>query len=129
MKRLIAIAVSLIALGAGLASVGVARAQEGGRYAAVMEVDDTIKPVVAKFVGRALREAREDGASVVVIELDTPGGLIGATRDIVQKIMQSGVPVVVYVTPSGAEATSAGVFITASAHVAGIEHRRGDQGR
>ncbi|MFQ5572503.1 MAG: nodulation protein NfeD, partial [Rhodothermales bacterium] len=82
--------------------------------------DDPITPVTARFIERALEAAREEGARGLVIELDTPGGLMASTQDIVKNILASEVPVVVYVAPSGARAASAGVFITMAAHVAAM---------
>ena len=83
-----------------------------------LRVDDTIQPASQQFIERVLRDASERGASVVVMELDTPGGLVDTTRDITSAIMTSPVPVVVYVNPSGARAASAGFFILLSADVA-----------
>ncbi len=84
----------------------------------VLTIKGTINPVLVDYVARGLEDARKDGAEAVIIQLDTPGGLDTAMRDIVQKIVNSPVPVVVYVSPSGARAGSAGVFITLAAHVA-----------
>lgn len=82
--------------------------------------DQTITPVLARFVRRAIREADEQGAECLVIQLDTPGGLVDSTRTIVNEILRSRTPVVVYVAPTGARAASAGVFVTLSAHVAAM---------
>ncbi|MGH2535214.1 MAG: NfeD family protein [Thermomicrobiales bacterium] len=73
---------------------------------------------MARYVDRMIDNAGEDGVSALVIELDTPGGLSSAMDDIIQDILESEVPVVVYVSPNGARAASAGVFITYAAHVA-----------
>jgi len=83
-------------------------------------VEAPITPVSAGFIERAIREAGENGAAALVIELDTPGGLMESTRDIVKNILSSPVPVVVYVSPQGARAASAGVFITLASHVAAM---------
>jgi membrane-bound serine protease (ClpP class) len=80
--------------------------------------DQIIQPVTARFVTRALRQAEDMNARCLIIELDTPGGLLESTRRIVKDILQAEVPVVVYVAPRGARAGSAGVFITLAAHVA-----------
>lgn len=82
--------------------------------------DEPITPVTARFIERALREAQAADAQALVIELDTPGGLLQSTRKIVQDVLRSEVPVVVYVSPSGARAASAGLFITLSSHVAAM---------
>lgn len=79
-----------------------------------------ITPVAAEFLTQALDRAATGGFEAVVIELDTPGGLDPSMRTIVQAIMTSKVPVVVYVAPSGARAASAGAFITMAAHVAAM---------
>ncbi len=101
-----------------------------------MRVDDTIQPASQRYIERVLEEAAEREASVVVMELDTPGGLVDTTRDITSAIITSPVPVVVFVSPSGARAASAGFFILISADVAvmapgtntGAAHPVGGQG-
>ena len=82
--------------------------------------DQVIHPVTERFLVRALRQAADRGDQCVILQLDTPGGLLDSTRHIVKEILTSEVPVVVYVAPSGARAGSAGVFITLSAHVAAM---------
>jgi len=86
----------------------------------ILTVDGTIVPVIADYIDRGISQAEEHGASVCVIELDTPGGLLDSTEKIVQKIMNAKVPIVVYVSPKGAWAASAGTFITLSAHIAAM---------
>jgi len=86
----------------------------------VLQVEGTITPVTANYIDRGINQAIQDGASACVIQLDTPGGLDTAMRDIVKDIVSSEIPVVVFVSPSGARAASAGVFITMSAHVAAM---------
>jgi membrane-bound serine protease (ClpP class) len=86
----------------------------------VLTVDGTIVPVIADYIDRGISQAEENGAAVCIIELDTPGGLLDSTEEIVQKIMNADVPVVVYVSPKGAWAASAGTFITLSAHIAAM---------
>jgi membrane-bound serine protease (ClpP class) len=101
-----------------------------------MRVEDTIQPASQQFIERVLLEAADRQASLVVMELDTPGGLVDTTRDITSAITTSSVPVVVFVTPSGARAASAGFFILLSADVAvmapgtntGAAHPVGGQG-
>ena len=84
----------------------------------VLEIKGVINPVVANYVERGLKTAQEAGAEACIIQMDTPGGLDTSMREIIQNIINSDVPVVVYVSPQGARAASAGVFITMSAHVA-----------
>jgi membrane-bound serine protease (ClpP class) len=86
----------------------------------VITIKGTINPVLVDYVERGIQQAEDDGARALIIQLDTPGGLDTAMRDIVQSIVNSYVPVVVYVSPSGARAASAGVFITIAAHVAAM---------
>ena len=101
-----------------------------------LRVEDTIQPASQQFIERALAEAVELDAALVVMELDTPGGLVDTTRDITTAIMTSPVPVVVFVNPPGARAASAGFFILLSADVAamapgtntGAAHPVGGQG-
>ncbi len=85
-----------------------------------IRVDDMIHPISDEFIGRALDEAAAQHAEAVLIELSTPGGLDESTRSIVQKITKSSVPVIVYVTPSGSRAASAGFFILESADIAAM---------
>ncbi len=85
----------------------------------VLRVDGPIVPVVAQYLDRGIADAERLGA-VCVIELNTPGGLYDTTQKIVQRIMNADVPVVVFVSPAGGSAGSAGTFITISAHVAAM---------
>lgn len=81
-------------------------------------LDGAIGPVAHKMIGEALARAEQSGAEALVIEMDTPGGLLSSTRVICKDILAAKVAVVVYVSPSGARAGSAGVFLTLAAHVA-----------
>ena len=84
----------------------------------VIEVDGVIDPLTADHVARGIDQAEKDGASLVVIRLDTPGGVLESTRDIVRSILESQTPVAVYVSPAGARAASAGAFVAAAANFA-----------
>jgi membrane-bound serine protease (ClpP class) len=86
----------------------------------VLRVEGTIVPVVADYIDRGVSKAEDENATVCIIELDTPGGLLDSTESIVQTIMNANVPIVVYVSPKGAWAASAGTFITLSAHIAAM---------
>ena len=86
----------------------------------VATVDGPITPVVARYLDRAVDRAEERNAAALLIQLDTPGGLGSAMDDIVDDILRSEVPVIVYVSPINARAASAGVFITYAAHVAAM---------
>src|SRR5438128_3333740 len=83
-------------------------------------VSDMIHPISDEFIGRALTEAARTNDDAVVIELRTPGGLIDSTRSIVEKIMTSRIPVIVYVAPAGSRAASAGFFILEAADIAAM---------
>jgi membrane-bound serine protease (ClpP class) len=83
-------------------------------------VDGTIHPIVAEQIDRGIQEAQRTHAEAVLIELKTPGGLYTSTRDIIHSILSSPVPVIIYVTPSGGWAASAGFFILESADVAAM---------
>jgi len=85
-----------------------------------IEVRDTVQPISDEFIGRALDQAARDHDEAVIIELSTPGGLLDSTRSIIEKILASPVPVIVYVAPSSARAASAGFFILESADIAAM---------
>ncbi len=117
-SHLIAALLIIVGFGGFAISAAPVLQDASGGHAALVEVDGTIEPVTVRYVSRALSRAAEDNAEVVIIRLDTPGGLLDSTRDIVEEIFASRVPVVVYVAPSGAQAASAGTFIAAAGHVA-----------
>lgn len=83
-----------------------------------IEVDGIINPPTAKFIIDAIDEAVRQNAQCLIIQLDTPGGLMESMRLIVKKELASTIPIIVYVAPSGARAASAGVFVTMAAHIA-----------
>ncbi|HEY1112086.1 MAG TPA: nodulation protein NfeD [Chitinophagaceae bacterium] len=85
-----------------------------------IKVEGSINPVTAGFIKRSIEEAHRREAECLLIHLNTPGGLVKSTRVIVSDILEAPVPVVVYVSPGGAHAGSAGVFITLAAHVAAM---------
>lgn len=96
----------------------VSRAESGDVLKIV--VDGTIHPIVVEQVDRAIQEAQRTHAEALLIELSTPGGLYQSTRDIIHKVLSSPVPVIIYVTPSGGWAASAGFFILESGDVAAM---------
>jgi membrane-bound serine protease (ClpP class) len=83
-------------------------------------VNDTIQPISAEYISRAIDEAQRSNDKAILIEINTPGGLVSSTREIIEKITGSSVPVIIYVTPTGGHAGSAGIFILESADVAAM---------
>jgi membrane-bound serine protease (ClpP class) len=83
-------------------------------------IDGMINPAVVELIKENIKRAHADGAKALIIQLDTPGGLLNSTQDIVKDILGAPIPVIVYVAPSGSGATSAGVFITMAAHIAAM---------
>lgn len=110
--------VGVLLLALGLA--GCAASIEEKNAVNVVTVDGVINPVTARYVERAIGAAEDADAVAVVLRLDTPGGLLDSTRDIVRRINSSRVPVMVYVWPPGGRAASAGTFITMAGHVAAM---------
>ena len=86
----------------------------------VVRIDASINPASSDYLMQAIRTSEDDGAAALVLELDTPGGLLAATKDMVQAMLNAKVPVVVFVSPRGAWAASAGAFITLAGHVAAM---------
>jgi membrane-bound serine protease (ClpP class) len=106
---------------APLAPAAQAQGASGGQAdVSVVRVRGIVNPTLAHYVSRSIDQAEQDGAHAVVIELDTPGGLDSSMRQIIQRILASRVPVVLYVAPPGARAGSAGVYITYAAHLAAM---------
>lgn len=110
----------------GLIVLGLALAAGAGEEAGsppvvhVITIDTSINPGTSDFIMSAIDAASAEGAAALVIELNTPGGLVESTQDIVAKMLDADVPVFVYVTPAGAHAGSAGVMITLAGHVAAM---------
>ena len=115
--RLLLSAAALVAGAIGL--IATAGAQQSG-VAYSMELTGTIDPATEGWVQKALDEAAEQGAELVIIRLDTPGGLDTSMRAIIQDVIAAPMPVVVYVSPDGARAASAGLFVTQAADVAAM---------
>ncbi len=84
----------------------------------VIKIEDAITPAISAYIKSEIEIAEDSYAECLVIELDTPGGLLESTRSIIKSIFESRVPVIIYVSPSGSRAGSAGVFITMAAHIA-----------
>jgi membrane-bound serine protease (ClpP class) len=109
--RIAAISLALLALFAGSASAG---------HINVITIDGSINPASSDFLQGAIAQSESDGAEALLIELDTPGGLLSSTKDIIQAMLNAKVPVIVFVSPKGAWAASAGTFITLAGHIAAM---------
>jgi membrane-bound serine protease (ClpP class) len=105
---------------AALAPGPVLQAGEEKRIVDVIVVNEVITPPIGEYIVKSIRQATESGSEAIVIQLDTPGGLDLSMRDIIKECLNASVPVVVYVSPQGARAASAGVLITIAAHVAAM---------
>ena len=114
------IAVTLVFLGFGLLVFAPVRAmaQDEDPHVALVSIDGAIDRLSARFLSRGIRQASSSGAQLVVVTLDTPGGFLSSTRDMVVSMLSAEIPVAVYVSPPGARAASAGTFITAAANFA-----------
>ena len=113
---IIKIALTCILLLSGLYGLSIS----GQKRVYLAQYDGVINPVAGEYILEVIKKANKDDVTAVLIELDTPGGLDTSMRDIVKEISNSSVPVIVYVSPAGARAASAGVFITLSAHIAAM---------
>ena len=113
---------SLFALGAlllGVASTPQAQT-DASSTARIFEIDGPIGPPLADYLVDGIEQANEDGASLIILEMDTPGGLDASMRRIIKAILSSSVPVASYVSPSGARAASAGTYILYASHIAAM---------
>jgi len=119
-KMIRAAAVAAAVLICLLVSGGTASAEEKGQVFDVITVSAAITPPIAEYIVQSIGDAAKSGAAGLIIRLDTPGGLDLAMRDIAKGILNAPLPVIVYVSPSGARAASAGVIITVSAHIAAM---------
>src|SRR5919108_4093182 len=117
--RRLAIAVLLLLAGTlGLAAGGSAQDQGGVAYS--IEIPDTIDPATQRWLSEALDDAADADADVAILRLDTPGGLDDSMREMVKDILDAPMPVISYVSPNGARAASAGLFIVEAADVAAM---------
>src|ERR687898_3408697 len=94
--------------------------QDEAGIAYSIELTGTIDPATEQWLGQSLDDAADQGADVAIIRIDTPGGLDSSTREMVRDIIDAPMPVIVYVSPDGARAASAGLFITEAADVAAM---------
>src|SRR5438876_6243695 len=112
--------VAAIAAAVQFVPLTLASAEEGGRPALMIEIDGAIGPATARYLKEALATAGERRAGVVVLRLNTPGGLATSMREIIADVLGSSVPVVGYVAPPGAHAASAGTYILYATHIAAM---------
>ena len=115
--RWLAIVLLLVSPAASRSAEGAAGA---GGYATLIELNGPIGPAMSHYVEQSLVEARKQGSPIVILQMDTPGGLDTSMRDIIRAILASPVPVVTYVAPSGARAASAGTYILYASHFAAM---------
>ena len=109
--RTVATSLGLLAVFSGSATAG---------HINVITIDGSINPASSDYLQRAIQQSESDGAEALLIELDTPGGLLTSTKDIIQAMLNAEVPVIVFVSPKGAWAASAGTFITLASHIAAM---------
>jgi membrane-bound serine protease (ClpP class) len=114
------LALLLLTLGLAAAVAPAPPSARGAASAVVVHLDGVIGPASADYLSRRLAQARDQGATAVVLRLDTPGGLDTSMRQMIREIIASPVPVIVYVAPGGARAASAGTFILQAGHVAAM---------
>jgi membrane-bound serine protease (ClpP class) len=114
-RRLLLLAVALALLAAACGGPG---GPEGAVH--VLKANGDVNPVMERYIDRGIDEAEDAKAMAVVIELDTPGGFMSSMEDIVKRIEKDRIPVIVYVSPKGAKAASAGTFITMAANIAAM---------
>ena len=119
-RRRVALWGGLLLAAAGWALAATDSTPVAGRTGTLLPVSGAIGPATSDYFVRKLREAQERGTELVVVTIDTPGGLDTAMRDMIQAILASEVPVVAYVSPSGARAASAGTFLVYASHVAAM---------
>ena len=101
------------------ATTGAARAAPSDRVLGI-NIDGAISVAAARQISRAIDQAKKESAAAIVIRLDTPGGLVSATRDIIRDMIAAPIPIIIYVAPSGARAASAGTFIVYASHLAAM---------
>ena len=126
------LAAALLAVAGASPSPETGEGSGKAKLALTVEIDGAIGPASARYLKEALAEAAERDAEIVILRLNTPGGLVTSTREMIADIIASPVPIVGYVAPSGGHAASAGTYILYATHVAAMApgtNRRGDASR
>ena len=119
MRYLIAILLFPVIVGAQSQTDTTIAPSNGGSSVTMISIDGSISPTTTNYITRGIKVAKEQNAECLIIQLDTPGGLLESTKNIVQSFLDSeDLPIVVYVAPEGARAASAGTFITMASHIA-----------
>ncbi|CBE67524.1 conserved exported protein of unknown function [Candidatus Methylomirabilis oxygeniifera] len=119
MKRLV-VWCTLIGIALAWPAITYSRSEPAVRPVLAIKLEGVIAPSTADYIIRAIKQADREAAQALVIELDTPGGLDLSMRSIIKEMLAAERPIIVYVSPSGARAASAGAFITLAAHVAAM---------
>lgn len=104
----------------GLSLAGGPAWSQSSEPAVILQIDGAIGPAISNYIEQGFAEARERGAPVIILRMDTPGGLDSSMRDIIKEILASPIPVITYVSPSGGRAASAGTYILYASHVAAM---------
>ncbi|MCH7653466.1 MAG: nodulation protein NfeD [Chloroflexi bacterium] len=120
MKRYLARFLIAIGFGGLIVALSLQTTVAVSHHAALLTIDGAIDPVSVRFLERGIAIAVDEGAELLIVQLDTPGGRLDSTREIVEAFLVSEVPIVVFVSPPGAQAASAGTFVTAAAHIAAM---------
>ena len=120
MRHVSALLLVLVGFGGFVAHQTLVSAAAQAAHAGQLSIDGAIEPTAARFLSRGLRVATEDGAQLLIVTVDTPGGLFSSTKDMVEDILAAEIPVIAFVSPGGAQAASAGTFIVAAAHIAAM---------
>ncbi len=118
--RACTVVTALVGVLLGAASAPAAVTSVSSAHVNLIVLDTTINPAVVDFIHESISSSMQDGAAALIIQLDTPGGLLNSTKTIVKDLLSAPLPIIVYVAPSGAGAGSAGVFITMAGHIAAM---------